>query len=703
MVLGFDGVDFNLTRQFMDQGLLPNLAKLAESGSFTGLEPANPSMSPVSWSSFAVGGDPGQHGVYDFLTRTREGQTYIPSPEAFVGLVEPRFFGGIPYRLPKVINKRGGTAFWDTAAANGIKTALVLVPVTFAPPELPNGVVISGLGVPDLCGTQATYFFLTTDEQEASGNTEFGGKVTQLVAEQGTYKATLEGPLSPVWKQKRGALEDRLAAFSGQEEGEGSEPGEDQVRLQKELEDFRAHREYLTMPFEATPLADGSGASIVIDGQGQTVQTGKWSDWYRVDFEVTPLISARGICKVLLHSVSPEVRIYVAPIEIDPTKPLLPICHPASYSRLMAKKIGLFKTRGWESDTAGLKEGYLGEQQFLDNTFETMDSHTRMALEVLDEDDWGLYVAVISETDRISHMMWRFIDPKHPLYDPHLAAQFGDSIQKSYQKMDDLVGEFLGRMDDRTDLYVVSDHGFQSFRNGVNLNTWLSQNGPGGDSSRPFLNLRVPVTREYSLNDVFGGNSDFFTTEVTDPVTGEKRKEYYVDWSQTQAFAIGLASVYINLKGRETFGVVPRSRYEAVCDEIIKGLESLVDPETGERVVHKVYRGTDIFHGPYAKVDNVAFPDLVVGFKEGYRVGWQSTLGGISKDVISPNREKWSGDHCGVDPSLTTGILFSNRKIDDRVRPTIFDMAPTILSRLGTPFEEMQGRVLESPEEKLVP
>lgn len=700
VVLGFDGVDPRLCREFMDKGALPNLSRLSRQGTFRELGTVNPSQSPVSWSSFAVGGDPGQHGIFDFLTRTGGDPTYLPSPESFVGQIEARFFGGIPVRLPKAINKRGGRAFWDYAAESGIRTALVLVPVTFAPPCLPNGLAISGLGVPDLCGTQATYFYLTSNPRKVgvAQMTEFGGLVTLLKRSGDSYHAQLVGPPSPLWKQEKSRKSDGLKKQKDSIKSPGLLLDEKQKiqseidRLQNDLSAFTAHPQRLSMPIEVVPLSEPGTARITIDQDEKVVAVGKWSEWYRVRFKVTRFISAHGICKVLLQSVTPDVRLYVSPIEIDPERPAVPICCPPNYTRQLAQKIGLFKTRGWESDTAGLKEGALDEKAFIEDTFEVMDKHAEMALEVLHEDDWGLYVAVLSETDRVSHVMWRLIDPRHPAYDPVLAAEYGDSIEKVYRKMDDLVGKFLNEINPlTTDLYIISDHGFRSFHTGVNLNTWLSQNGPGGDASRPFMKLRLPANRQYNLQDLFSGNTDFFKASIHDPVEGTTKTEYYVNWNETRAFALGLGSIFINLRGRETWGCVARADYNAVCDEIIQGLESLVDPATGKRVIRKVYRGLEIYHGPYANIDSVAFPDLVVGFEEGYRVGWQSTLGGITDQVLVPNRDKWSGDHCGIDPSLTSGILFANRPVEAS-RTEIIDIAPTILDSLGVPYPTLQGR-----------
>jgi predicted AlkP superfamily phosphohydrolase/phosphomutase len=701
VVIGFDGADPRLCRDYMEQGLLPNLSKLAGDGVFTELGTTIPSMSPVSWSSFAVGGNPGKHGIYDFLTRTPQHPTYMPSPESFVGQVEARFFHGIPYRMPRAINLRGGAAFWDYAAEDGIKTALFLVPVTFAPPKLPNGLALAGLGVPDLCGTQATYFYATNDPAMLMlrKRTEFGGSIAPLKQEGKSLHSRLLGPPSPVWKQERA----RLRAVADEKKSRAEESSlsreerraaqEEADRAQTDLTQFLANPERLSMPIEVTPQI-GSCALVKIDEEEKLVTQGKWSDWYRVKFQVTPLIAAHGICKVMLHSVSPSVSVYVSPIEISPEKPPVSICHPGSYCQHLVDAVGLFKTRGWAADSAALKEGFIDEEAFMSDIFEIMDKRLAMALETLQYDDWNLFVGVFSSTDRVSHMMWRLIDPEHPLYDEEQAKKYGDSIQKVYVKMDEIVGKIREKIDETTtDFYVISDHGFRSFRKGVNLNTFLSSYGPAGNNERTFMKLRGKVTRQYNLDDLFSGNSDFFKTQVYDPIDEVTRSEYYVEWKDTKAFALGLASVFINLEGRETQGMVKRSDYDAVCQEIKLALESLVDPETGGSVVKTVYKGTEIYDGPYAGVEKVTFPDLMVGYEEGYRTGWQSTLGGIGESVVEPNLEKWSGDHCGVDPTLTPGILFSNRRFQEE-RAEMIDMAPTILSSLGVDHPKMDGKDL---------
>src|SRR5436305_1429486 len=91
VILGFDGVDAKLTARWMDEGKLPNLARLRAQGSFSPLRPTIPSQTPVSWSTFSTGLNPGRHGVFDFLKR--DPKTYKPTFAAAGEGSEPFLFG----------------------------------------------------------------------------------------------------------------------------------------------------------------------------------------------------------------------------------------------------------------------------------------------------------------------------------------------------------------------------------------------------------------------------------------------------------------------------------------------------------------------------------------------------------------------------------------------------------------------------------
>jgi predicted AlkP superfamily phosphohydrolase/phosphomutase len=207
-------------------------------------------------------------------------------------------------------------------------------------------------------------------------------------------------------------------------------------------------------------------------------------------------------------------------------------------------------------------------------------------------------------------------------------------------------------------LIIVSDHGFHSWRKGFNTNTWLVKNG--------FMTLKNPnaEVKQYNLDNLFGQGSFFPNT----------------DWARTQAYAVGLGQIYLNLRGREKFGIVePGAEAQGILEDLRLKLLALEDPDTHEKVIEHVYLAKDIFHGARA---NEA-PDLQMGFRDGYRTSWQTSLGAVPAGIIVANMKKWSGDHCASDPTDTQGIFLSNRHFP--ASPSILDVSPTVLGILGVP------------------
>jgi predicted AlkP superfamily phosphohydrolase/phosphomutase len=144
---------------------------------------------------------------------------------------------------------------------------------------------------------------------------------------------------------------------------------------------------------------------------------------------------------------------------------------------------------------------------------------------------------------------------------------------------------------------------------------------------------------------------------------------------------MGLGQIYINLEGREKFGTVaPGEEYSKLQNELIEKLKEFKDPDTGEVMINDVYKRDDIYHGEY--IGNA--PDLMVGFADGYRVSWQTTLGGIPKNLVENNMKRWSGDHCSYDWKITPGVLLVNRKVQ-KTDPGIMDIAPTVYELLDIP------------------
>ena len=624
IILGFDGIDPDLLSKWMDEGKLPNLKRLGEKGTFLELGTTNPAESPVAWSSFATGTNPGKTSIFDFLKR--DPQTYMPdlATTSFnEGKFLLRFF---PIEKPSVTCNRKGTSFWQIASRNGLKCVVLQAPVTFPPEKVVGGKLLSGLGVPDIRGTQGTFSYYATDVRE-EGDTEMGGKITQVKIKNRKIETVIYGPRN---------------------------------RLSRRRED-------ILVPLEIEIINDKQ-AIIKVQDRKEKLDVGQWSDWFVIKFKMNPLIKVYGMGRFYLMSIKPEFRLYLSPINFYPKKPPFPISYPKSFCKKLAEEIGLYKTLGWAIDTWALSENRIDEKTFLEDLFYTMNQREEIMMNMLKKKDFDLFLFIFQASDRVQHMFWRLIDETHPAYDRDKAEKYGDAILKVYQKMDEILGEVMPFVDEDTTLFVVSDHGFHSFRKAVNLNTWLVKND--------YMTLSSEKGKEYKLEDLFG------------------RGEFWpnVDWQRTKAYALGLGCIYMNVKGREKYGKVkPGNEYDSLKEEIVTKLKNLRDPVTGKRVIVDVYKREDIYQGEYLK----EAPDLVVGFNEGYRVSWQTALGGIPAEIIVENKSNWSGDHCSLDPSITQGIFLSNKKFA-RESPSIIDIAPTVLEifNLSIP-EEMDGKPIK--------
>jgi predicted AlkP superfamily phosphohydrolase/phosphomutase len=305
----------------------------------------------------------------------------------------------------------------------------------------------------------------------------------------------------------------------------------------------------------------------------------------------------------------------------------------------------------------------------MEDLYKAFDDRAQVILSRIDSREWDVLVGVIESTDRVQHMMWRFMDPKHPMYDTALAARFGDSIERVYRRADQFVGEVLEHIEPGTPVLIVSDHGFHSWRKAVNLNTWLVQQG--------YMVLQGQQPGEKKLDDLFG-SGEFWEN---------------VDWSHTRAYAMGLGQIYFNLRGREGKGIVsPGAEAAQLAEDLRTRLLTMTDPDDGSHIVRAVYKRDDVYAGEY--LANAS--ELQVGMEDGYRVSWQTTLGGSPQGIVYPNMKKWSGDHGGYDFATTAGVLISNRPIARReTGPSIMDLAPTVLKYFGVPIPgDIDGKPL---------
>jgi predicted AlkP superfamily phosphohydrolase/phosphomutase len=658
VILGFDGMDPNLVQRWAAEGRLPNLAKLIEQGGVYPLETTHSPESPTAWASFATGVNAGKHNIYDFLVR--DTNTYLPD----LGMVrrEPaRFlFDWIPIRTPTVLSIRGGTSFWMTAGRAGVRTSVLTVPVTYPPEEVPNGELLAGLPLPDIRGTMGTFYYFATDlSRYEEGNTEFGGILKRLVFDGPIARTELIGPPNPIVRQQLQAIRAKAQGAKLQ----GAMPDADRARV-AELE----AQEDVRIPFTIRWNKEAErSATIEIADESIHLKPTEWSRWIDLDFRVNFFIRLHGMAQMYLLDAGDELRLYVSPVNWKPDAPPLPMSSPESFSGDLYERLGPYRTLGWAEATWPLNEGRMDERTFMEDLYRAFDDRAQVILNRIDAHQWDLLVGVIESTDRVQHMMWRLVDPKHPMYDEALAARFGDSIERVYRRCDQFVGEVLERLEPGTPVLIVSDHGFHSWRKAVNLNTWLVQQG--------YMALGGQAPGEKKLDDLFGGG-EFWEN---------------VDWSRTKAYAMGLGQIYFNLRGREAKGIVGQgAEYTQLADELSARLLTMADPEDGSPIVRAVYKRDDVYTGEF--LHNAS--DLQVGMHDGYRVSWQTALGGSPQGIVYPNMKKWSGDHGGYDYQTTAGVLISTRRLADGPA-RIIDIAPTVLRYFGIPIpKDIDGRSL---------
>lgn len=369
----------------------------------------------------------------------------------------------------------------------------------------------------------------------------------------------------------------------------------------------------------------GDKARIRLGDADIELSPGEWSDWITVSFNYFGPASVNGIVRAYLLSAYPRVQLYVSPINIDPREPVVPLSSPPDYAAEVEERFGLYHTIGMPEETWSLNEGHLTDHAFLEVVKETLQEQEYVFYDSLDRRDSDVLVSVFVQTDRVSHMFYRGIDAQHPLY-PDTDDEARDAIHWIYREADRILGETLQRMGSNDRLIVLSDHGFAPFRRAVNLNRWLADQG-------------LLVLEDGRLESSAG-----FTS---------------VDWSRTRAYALGLNSVYVNRAGREAHGIVGEVEVAQIKQRIITGLPQLQDPQTGLPAVREVFDGALLYPGNA----NGDAPDLIIGYKPGFRASWQTTLGGVPVSLVDDNNKKWSGDHC-ISPDAVPGVLLTSFKMD---------------------------------------
>jgi predicted AlkP superfamily phosphohydrolase/phosphomutase len=277
-------------------------------------------------------------------------------------------------------------------------------------------------------------------------------------------------------------------------------------------------------------------------------------------------------------------------------------------------------------DTRAAREAFERLEEDLFTTFAKRKEAVRLLL----DEEWDLFVAVVTETDRLYHFLWNGMADGDP--------RVLDLFQRFHAELDAFAGWLAESLPEGTELLVMSDHGFTSARVDVYTNAWLLERGYlGFDDEEPKGVASIsPTSTVYSL----------------DP-----------------------GRFYVNRAGLRPRGSVPPERVGEVVERLVADLADFRDPEIGELVYGQVVRREQAYHGPEA----VRGPDVVLTLKPGYEL-----KGGTrSKDVFRSPAQGLAGMHTSDDSHLfVRGRAIRDGNVD------LHDIAPTIAELLDVDLPE---------------
>jgi predicted AlkP superfamily phosphohydrolase/phosphomutase len=633
-VLGVDGLDPVILDRLMAEGRMPHFARLAREGSYQRLGTSNPPQSPVAWSNFVTGRDPGGHGVFDFVHR--DPASYRPISSATPPVDDPgsalELFGWvIPLAAPEIRNTRSGTPWWDELVAHGVDTEVYRIPGNYPVPES-EAKVLAGMGTVDMRGGYGTYTLITDEPVEADDPKGDIQRVSvqdfDLDGTPDTVEATLKGP------------PDLFHLRPGEIPGPG---------------------DYLTTRVTVQRDPESDTAVVRAGAERALLREGEWSEWIEVGFDALPwgMMTLRGAVRFFAMELRPGFKLYVSAVNLSAASPPQVFTSPNDWAEELYARLGQFYTVGMPEETGALRDGVFSDADYVRQVALVQQDSRAMLELALDRFEPGDATFVyLSDIDLQCHMLWRHADPKqpglgHPARDPEVAPAHAHDIERLYEDVDTTLRRVRERLPEGTRLFVMSDHGFQTYTRKFHLNAWLRDHG--------YL----------VLNE--GRRSGRLGLED-------------VDWSRSRAYGIGFNGLYLNLAGRESRGSVRPEDADALLAEIGAALEAERDPENGEQVVLRAYPGSEIFHGERASEG----PDLVVGYNRGYAGSDPSTLGEITEAVLEDNTSRWSGNHL-IDPRLVPGVLLVNAPIAD-AEHDLTDVTVSILDHYGLPpAQGMEG------------
>jgi len=645
VVLGIDGLDPELLAETMRlyPEYMPNFRKLiAEGDGILPLGTSIPPQSPVAWSNFITGLDPGGHGIFDFIHRDLVTRAPAASTVKIGHMDNLMLFGG--YKLPMggdSPSNRTGEPFWVTLMNHGVAADVWRMPINF-PVEPALGLSFPGMLTPALDSAYGEYTIFTTDPPVDMNRS--GGEYRPVREFSGVIDTFLTGPPNQ-FKVGDPASQAAISFY---------------------------------VDHESQSVAIDTGLDVIV------MEPGEWSDFAHVSFDMLPMgmMAVGGVVRFYLRSIDPVFELYASPINIDPEAPAMPVSEPDTASAELAELIGVYYTQGMAEEVNALKDEVFTDEEFMQQADLVYDERVRMMDAALDryigDGEGGFLFFYYSTIDMVSHMMWHLSDEGHPQFQQAKALANADSsawsgregstwkdiLHDLHIKMDPILGRLRQRVGEDTLIFVMSDHGFAPYSRKFSLNRWLYDEG--------YLVLKDGFEPELPKSD-----PDYKQVFIMNSV----------DWSKTRAYGMGFNGLYLNLAGRELdnedteedeSGIVQESERRALLDELKAKLEAVRDPKDGTQVVYVADITEDVYSG--GRIPEA--PDIQVGFNSGYGNSDASSTGRVPNKLLEDNLGgTFNGNHL-MASEVVKGTLITNAPVQEGSH-SLRDLTVEILKQYG--------------------
>lgn len=340
------------------------------------------------------------------------------------------------------------------------------------------------------------------------------------------------------------------------------------------------------------------------------------------------------------------------------------------------------------------------ELETLEGIFSVLRVQEQATRHLMMHREWELLAVVLRATDLAQHYFWRFMDRDHPDHTTDEGAAFGGLVSQVYQACDAALARLIETAGPDTTTIVFSDHGFGRETKMVHLSNWLNRIGYLHFNGSPLGRLKkltfdLGLTADNIMNTLGRLGLEKLFTHASREMKSRVFASFFlsygdIDWGRTRAYARGqIGQIFLNVRGREPRGVVePGEEYRAVRAELVDRLQEMTDPDTGERMVDRVYTKEELYRGDHAK----DAPDILVEWRDMEYWAFDVLAGG--RKIVAPNLRTRSGGHRMNGIFLAYGPeIAAGRRLEGA---QIVDVAPTALHLMALPVpDHMDGQVLQ--------